>query len=201
MSDEKLRFLMDRRAELDAMIEQHGMVLKSNNIGMHDPLVDSQGFPLPNVDQFCVRQARQSIICLQNDRKWLMQAIDNEMAVLFEQKRNDAGLIPTQQHPLVEPMEVDNPINELEPFAVVLNVEPGQLAERVGIQTGDMILQIGTLTAKNFKFLSQIQNILEQARGQIIRCVIRKEATGNDVNLELDFRTGEIRMGITAKGV
>jgi len=42
---------------------------------MNGPLVDSEGFPRNDIDIYQVRQARQTIICLQNDHKELMNQI------------------------------------------------------------------------------------------------------------------------------
>jgi len=42
---------------------------------MTGPLVDSEGFPRNDIDIYQVRQARQTIICLQNDHKELMNQI------------------------------------------------------------------------------------------------------------------------------
>lgn len=42
---------------------------------MTGPLVDAEGFPRNDIDIYQVRQARQTIICLQNDHKELMNQI------------------------------------------------------------------------------------------------------------------------------
>lgn len=42
---------------------------------MNGPLVDAEGFPRNDIDIYQVRQARQTIICLQNDHKELMNQI------------------------------------------------------------------------------------------------------------------------------
>lgn len=42
---------------------------------MSGPLVDAEGFPRNDIDIYQVRQARQTIICLQNDHKELMNQI------------------------------------------------------------------------------------------------------------------------------
>lgn len=50
--------------------------LQNNNIGMYGSLVDAEGFPRNDIDVFVVRQARQQIICLQNDHQALMKNIE-----------------------------------------------------------------------------------------------------------------------------
>lgn len=44
---------------------------------MNGPLVDAEGFPRNDIDIYQVRQARQTIICLQNDHKELMNQIQS----------------------------------------------------------------------------------------------------------------------------
>lgn len=44
-------------------------------MGLNGPLVDAEGFPRNDIDIYQVRQARQTIICLQNDHKELMNQI------------------------------------------------------------------------------------------------------------------------------
>uniref|UniRef100_A0A182SXV1 26S proteasome regulatory subunit p27 n=1 Tax=Anopheles maculatus TaxID=74869 RepID=A0A182SXV1_9DIPT len=200
MSREKLLTLSGRKAELEAEIERHGMVLKANKIGMNEPLIDVEGFPLPNIDVISVRKARNAIICLQNDRKVLLKEIENEMVQLFETGRSTASSDVQQQQ--CQLMEVDDHTvvsPSLEPFAVVEKVEPGQLADRMGVKIRDMILQIGTLTSQNFKALNQIQTVISNSQGSKLRFVIRKATTGEDVTLEMDFGTQGTRLGIFAK--
>lgn len=47
-----------------------------NNVGMSDSLVDTNGFPRNDLDVYQVRAARHQIICLQNDLKEIMAAIE-----------------------------------------------------------------------------------------------------------------------------
>lgn len=42
---------------------------------MSGPLVDSEGYPRNDIDIYQVRQARQTIICLQNDHAQLLDQI------------------------------------------------------------------------------------------------------------------------------
>lgn len=197
---------MKRKAELETAIEQHGLVLKANNIGMNEPLTEPEGFPLSNIDVISIRKARHAIIYLQNDRKMVLKQIEKEMAELFEKEKSLAAEANMQQEQQQQPgqsMEVDNNDNDavstsLEPFAVVEKVDPGQLADRMGVQTQDKILRIGTLTYQNFKTLNQIQTIISNSQGSKIELVIRKANTGKDVTIDLDLGAPGTRLGIFA---
>lgn len=52
---------------------------QNDNVGMSGPLVDQEGFPRNDIDIYQVRQARQTIICLQNDHKELMNQIQSQL--------------------------------------------------------------------------------------------------------------------------
>lgn len=49
--------------------------MQNGNVGMNGPLVDAEGFPRNDIDIYQVRQARQTIICLQNDHAQLLDQI------------------------------------------------------------------------------------------------------------------------------
>lgn len=204
MSRENVNYLSHRLAELDEEIGKHGQVLKANNIGMNEPLVDADGFPFANIDVMSVRKARHAIICLQNNRKALMQMMETEMAQVFEMERNAASFA-VQQQQQCEKMEVDPSTDSdaasssLEPFIVVDKVESGQLADQMGLQVGDLVLQIGTLTAQNFQSIHQIQSVLNNSRGKKLRFIIRKASTGKNVILDMDIGSEGTRLGIFAK--
>uniref|UniRef100_A0A182M6S3 Nas2 N-terminal domain-containing protein n=1 Tax=Anopheles culicifacies TaxID=139723 RepID=A0A182M6S3_9DIPT len=200
MSRESLHRLMELRSQLEAEIEQHGTVLRANKIGMHERLTDSEGFPRTDVDVMAVRTARHSIICLQNDRKVIMAEIEKEMALCFELQRNATPSTVQEQAP-PEPMELDEAEVKppLQPFVLVEKVERGLLADRMGIQNRDKILQIGTLSSVNFKSMNQIQAMIQNARGGKLPFVVRKANTGKDVTVEADLTGSDIRFGVLLK--
>uniref|UniRef100_A0A182X814 26S proteasome non-ATPase regulatory subunit 9 n=1 Tax=Anopheles quadriannulatus TaxID=34691 RepID=A0A182X814_ANOQN len=206
MSREAVLSLMERKKELEAQIEQQGLILSANRIGMHEPLVDGEGYPLSNVDVLSVRKARHTIICLQNDRKKIMQQIEKGIAQVFEAEQSaPANGQQQQQHHHQnlpnEPMEVDGDrtaSSAPEPFAVVESVVPGQLADRMGIAVGDQIVQVGTVTARNFKTMNQVQSVIANMQGRKLHLVVRKATSGQVATIELDLTSGS-RLGIFMK--
>uniref|UniRef100_A0A182QA98 26S proteasome non-ATPase regulatory subunit 9 n=1 Tax=Anopheles farauti TaxID=69004 RepID=A0A182QA98_9DIPT len=193
MSREDLLKLVERKKELEAQIEEHGLILKANKIDMNQPLVDEDGYPRNDVDVISVRKARHAINCLQTTRRSLMAEIEAAMNALHQNARNNN----------VEPMEIDEPSTvaqpALQPFAIVEGVEPGLLAEQMGIKIGDQILQIGSLYARNFKSLNQIQTVLMNSQGKSVRFTIRKPNTTADVILEAPIQSPGTRLGIKFK--
>lgn len=69
--------LMKKKEQIEHSINDFGRILTSNrNVGMNESLVDEFGFPRNDIDIIQVRQARNQIICLQNDLKALMKEIE-----------------------------------------------------------------------------------------------------------------------------
>uniref|UniRef100_A0A915PCK1 Nas2 N-terminal domain-containing protein n=1 Tax=Meloidogyne floridensis TaxID=298350 RepID=A0A915PCK1_9BILA len=64
MTDEKKNQAKKLMKELDSIDEQifdNELILKENNIGMNEPLVDDQDFPLSGIDIYAVTSARGNI--------------------------------------------------------------------------------------------------------------------------------------------
>src|SRR5262249_43210424 len=55
--------------------------------GLHDPLVDAEGFPRSDVDVYAVRLARHKIACLQNDHKAFSKQIEDALIELHASTR------------------------------------------------------------------------------------------------------------------
>lgn len=195
MSREELVKLVNRKKELEVQIEEHGLVLKVNKTDMFQPLTDDEGYPRNDIDVISVRKARHAINCLQTTRLLLMVEIETGLDALHQNARNNNG------HAV--PMETDSGSVTVQPalqsFAFVESVEPGLLADRMGIQAGDRILQIGSLSARNFKSLNQIQTVLANSQGQNVRFMVRKPYTSADVVLEVPIHPPHTRLGIKFK--
>lgn len=58
---------------------------------MHGPLVDEEGFPRNDIDIYKVRQARQQIICLQNNHKDLMKLIEQLIHQLHGEAKQEVS--------------------------------------------------------------------------------------------------------------
>lgn len=74
---EQVMKLVERKDQIERTINDYGRVLVANkNVGMNESLVDEFGFPRNDIDIYQVRQARNQIICLQNDLKVLLKEIE-----------------------------------------------------------------------------------------------------------------------------
>lgn len=54
---------MERKTQIETEIQELMSVLQQHGIGMNEPLVDSEDFPLQNIDVYQVRKVRHQIIC------------------------------------------------------------------------------------------------------------------------------------------
>lgn len=74
---EQVMKLIERKEKIERTINDYGRVLVTNkNVGLTESLVDDFGFPRNDIDVYQVRQARNQIICLQNDLKALLKEIE-----------------------------------------------------------------------------------------------------------------------------
>lgn len=55
--------LMEEKDRIESEIRDQTAILETNHVGMHDPLVDSDGYPRNDIDVYKVRLARHQIIC------------------------------------------------------------------------------------------------------------------------------------------
>lgn len=90
---EQVLELIKSKDELERSINDYGRVLMANkNVGMHESLVDAFGFPRNDIDVIQVREARNKIICMQNDLKTLMRQIESGLEDIHTDARSGTHL-------------------------------------------------------------------------------------------------------------
>lgn len=164
MSQEDVRKdVLDLMKEKDAIenkIRDLTSILTRNGVGMNDPLVDSEGFPLNTIDVYQVRNARHQIICLQNDHKNVMKRIENGLQSYY-------GSTPGSNNSQANLMVVDQ--REVSahkvPFAKVTLVSENSPAEYAGVHVGDEIVEFGSVNANNFKNITDIATVVQHSEG------------------------------------
>ncbi|XP_055916462.1 26S proteasome non-ATPase regulatory subunit 9 [Eupeodes corollae] len=151
--DEVIRLMADKD-KVEKSISDYGAILSSNdNVGMKGPLIDAEGYPRNDIDVYQVRQARQQIMCLQNDHKKLMSEIEKLLHQVHKEaadEENSAGISSK-----AAAISLESPSMEVaEPLNVIVNVNlvsPGSPAEDAGLRIGDAIVQFGSINSKNFE--------------------------------------------------
>ncbi|XP_017021449.1 26S proteasome non-ATPase regulatory subunit 9 [Drosophila kikkawai] len=179
---ERLERLMAAKAQLEEQISKHGQILAANdNVGMSGPLVDLEGFPRNDIDIYQVRQARQSIICLQNDHKELMNQIQtqlnlyhSEIATTDPELVNRASALDLDSDRTTGGANISN-LAPARAFVVVNLVSPNSPAEEAGLCVGDAILRFGSVNSNNFKGdLGQIGEIVRNMQNQNVQLKIKR---------------------------
>ena len=66
-------------------------------VGMSEPLIDNQGFPRGDVDVHLVTILRHDVICLQNDHKAHMHAIEKGLIEFHAKVREQRAEQPSAQ--------------------------------------------------------------------------------------------------------
>ncbi|VDK58366.1 unnamed protein product [Anisakis simplex] len=184
ISLEDVKKLIAKRDDIDKQIAEYDQILKENGVDLHSPLVDAEGYPLPNIDLYSVRSARQSIICASNDRKQLTVEIEDMMLQLHAMAKQNSSSSSNQNS-----LQNDDQSNEIvkrtsnRVFAKIDTVAPSSPAHEAGLKNGDPIVQFGSLHAENFSDINQLAGIVQNSVGKKIRITVIRE--GHAERLEL----------------
>ncbi|KAK5647168.1 hypothetical protein RI129_002060 [Pyrocoelia pectoralis] len=164
--------LMKQKDDIENTIKELTDVLTRNGVGMNDPLVDQDGFPIANIDIYQVRHARHRIICLQNDHKALMKHIENGLHGYYS---SSAHLPPNNNNVReVETLPMQNSVAHKIPFAKVTIVTPGSPAEICGIQVNDLIVEFGSINFSNFNNITDVANVVQHSEGQQLNIKLQR---------------------------
>lgn len=181
----KVMDLIARRMNIEQRIQEFGNILTRNGLGMDEPLVDEEGFPLSNIDIYAVRHARVEIIRLQNDYKVLMREIENGLNEYYNYTDNASNSISNEYYGNINKKDLNNNGNDESyiPFAKITNVVPQSPAYESGLQNDDFILKFGSVTKDNFINLSNIGTMVQHSIGNNIEVKILRDGTILTFNL------------------
>ncbi|XP_060536193.1 26S proteasome non-ATPase regulatory subunit 9 isoform X2 [Cylas formicarius] len=143
--------------------------LKYNGVGMNDPLVDEEGFPVNSIDIYQVRHARHRIICLQNDHKNIMAQIENGL--------HDYYSIFSDNDVHESPMNTSSchtDVIHVVPFARVTLVSEESPSKDAGIQANDEIVEFGSVNSTNFKDITDIALVVQHSEGNQISVKLKR---------------------------
>ncbi|GLV32538.1 uncharacterized protein CBL_00752 [Carabus blaptoides fortunei] len=180
---------MKKKDLIEKEIKELGSILTQNGVGMNDPLVDSEGFPLAHVDIYQVRYARNRIICLQNDHKAIMKEIEKGLGTYYSSTDTTFNSATAS----VGCTHRDN--SNLEPFAKISNVAPGSPADEASLQNDDYIVEFGSVNAKNFKDMNTVAEIVRHSANIELLLRVRRGARVISVNLRPHRWTGKGLLG------
>ncbi|KAL1950329.1 hypothetical protein VTO73DRAFT_5453 [Trametes versicolor] len=176
---DNVRSLMARKDAIEAEMEAQLSVLQSNSVTMDTPLVDSEGFPLADVDIWAVRHARVRIIELRNDLKALMDKIMLALQTVYDPSAQ------SQPAPAAETTTDHASNGSPQPFARVDGVAPDSPAASAGLLREDLVISFGPLTKSSFG-TSSLQPLAELVAAQENQEVII-EVLRSDHRVRLTF--------------
>uniref|UniRef100_A0A336MYW6 26S proteasome non-ATPase regulatory subunit 9 n=1 Tax=Culicoides sonorensis TaxID=179676 RepID=A0A336MYW6_CULSO len=174
---EQVLKLIEEKDKIEAKINELGNVLRANNVGMTEPLTDSDDFPRNDVDVIAVRQARHEINCLQNDLKQLIKVIEQGL----EEIHSEGAHITSPKIP--SDVAMQSAIVNRVPFIIVNLVSPNSPAAEAGIQVRDEIVEFGSINSENFLELGQIGELVKHSQNQNILLKVKRGRNIIDVTL------------------
>jgi 26S proteasome non-ATPase regulatory subunit 9 len=168
--------LSARRAEIEKVLEESSSFLKAAGVGLHDPLVDIEGFPRADIDVYAVRVHRNRIAEGKNDLKAVTNELHAKLAAIHAHSppaaappSSAAAAAAAVAASQGEPKEGDgsrtspavaNPAAPLPAhFAVVDGVALGSPAMAAGLVIGDKIVSVDGV-----KSMAEIPQVLKENR-------------------------------------
>jgi len=191
---EQVMQLIKEKERLEGDIEALSEVLKSQGVGMDEPLTDQEDFPRSDIDVYQVRHARHDIRAKNNDLKKLLKEIEDGLHNLHKQAREGAGMEVDESQ---RPGKPESPV----PFARVLVVCIGSPAEEAGIHQGDLIARFGSVTAENFESLKSISEVVEHSQNRALHVTLIRDGLTHRVQLTPKAWSGQGLLGFKIRPV
>jgi len=176
LTRDQLLQLIKQKENLEKEIKALHDVLKSQNVGMDDALIDGEGYPRADIDVYQVRHARSNIRCKNNDLKSLMKTIEEGLHNLHSQARETAMDAESST-------EIDKRQEVGVPFARVMAVVDNSPAHSAGLKQGDLVIKFGSVIKDNFTNLKNISDIAESSKNRNVEVIITRN--GAQMNLKL----------------
>ena len=175
MSREQVLKYAEEKEKLEKEIEQLVLFLTGPNMpGLKGSLVDSEGFPLPNLDIYQIRQARQRYNILNNDYTSLMQKIETELHSYFGNPETSNKKRLEENIPIkIEIGLNDSPVA----FAEVTEISAGSPAFASGLNVNDKIVKFGRINYTNHEALTNLASFVRENEGNAIKVLILREAS------------------------
>jgi 26S proteasome non-ATPase regulatory subunit 9 len=175
-----LNFLIAQREALEVEADAIGSELKSPGLlgqppaGIHDSLIDSEGFPRGDIDIYNVKSKRKRLAEINVDYKILMKQIEESMLQVYKalpaDNRLTAGLSATHENT----NGVTTSTNERKPLAKLDQILVSSPAHSAGICEGDLLLEFGDVTSSTPHHLSAIAKLVGESLNKPIDIVVSR---------------------------
>ena len=185
MSREHLLDLDRQRTSLEHELSSILSYLNGPNMpGLKGPLVDSQGFPRPDLDLYRIREMRQRFNMLNNDHLAIMKEIEREMTEYYGESREERGREGREE---VEVQAVAaRPAVRLEPFAWISEVTPDSPAHHSGLLVNDKVTKITSRSEGDFTALTALPTLVQQHIGlPLVFAILRTNEINQEIEMEV----------------
>ncbi|XP_076055808.1 26S proteasome non-ATPase regulatory subunit 9 [Oratosquilla oratoria] len=172
--------LMKEKETIEDTLKELWEVLKSNNIGLQEPVVDREGYPRADIDVYQVQHARHRIRCLQNDHTAIMKEIEAGLEKVHAEARAsqqvdpDGANVASEEH------------IHFESFCKIDQVVPGSPADLGGLKVNDLVIKFGSVSNENFENLSSVGRVVQHSQNSPIKVTVQRQ--GKNVTLTVTPR-------------
>jgi 26S proteasome non-ATPase regulatory subunit 9 len=171
--------------------------------GVEKSLIDEEGFPIPGIDHYEIRRARNQLIRTQNDHKNMMLLIESEMIKYFNtekenrqvEKDNRIILKEDNKH-LVQVFE-DDDVSKIKtnipkiPFCYIQSVLENSPAYIAGFREGDAVINFGGINHLHGNPLEKISTVVKSSINQEVFIEVIHKNDLNTTKLKLVPKTWE----------
>ncbi|TNN62567.1 26S proteasome non-ATPase regulatory subunit 9 [Liparis tanakae] len=177
--------LVKQKDDIEEQIKAYYDVLEDQGVGVEGVLVDAEGFPRADVNVYQIRTARNSISCLQNDHKAIMEEIEEALHKLHaREKAKRETDEPGAGGEAMEPMEpMEQQVTLPPPFARVDAVTQGSPACGAGLRVGDEVIEFGSVNTENFQNLQNIASVVQHSDGKPLRVTVIRDGQKAQMSL------------------
>ncbi|XP_034397519.1 26S proteasome non-ATPase regulatory subunit 9 [Cyclopterus lumpus] len=179
MTMDDVKNLVQQKDEIEEQIKAYYDVLEDQGVGVEGVLVDAEGFPRADVNVYQIRTARNSISCLQNDHKAIMEEIEEALHKLHAREKAKRETDETGARG--EPMEQQ--VTLPPPFARVDAVTQGSPACGAGLRVGDEVIEFGSVNTDNFQNLQNIASVVQHSEGKPLRVTVIRDGQKAQMSL------------------
>lgn len=171
--------------------------------GVDKSLIDEEGFPIPGVDHYEIRRARNQLIRTQNDHKNMMLLIESEMISYFSAEKEKVKvekdnriIIKEDNKHLVQVFEDDDNskvktnIPKI-PFCYIQSLLDNSPAYEAGFREGDAVINFGGITHVAGNPLEKISNVVKSNLNREVMVEVIHKNEINPSKLKLVPKTWE----------
>ncbi|KAI3642445.1 hypothetical protein MP228_012000 [Amoeboaphelidium protococcarum] len=172
--------LLRQKEQLESqlrLLQQQMVTVDGQHVGMHEPLIDRDGYPRADMDIMQIRQMRVQTIELQNDLRALMKQIDLALQMHFTTRvGTQSGQINDKDNNKNAGGNASSE-NGNATFAVIERVVFDSPAWECGLRDGDRIVSFGDIKQQSSgDKLKKIADLVRDNQNQRIQVTVLKNS-------------------------